>query len=99
MRHMEHSGILGEYHGAHRKGRLLEDNIFNLKWLRSMRRDDEKKTWLAFLDISKAFDTILRDQFFCNLWELGVQGKAWHLVKNRYKKVENKKWADRDIVI
>ena len=55
-----------------------------------MRKDDRKKTWLSFLDISKAFDTVSRNRLFCNLWGLGVQGKAWRLLKNLYDRVENK---------
>ena len=90
MGYLENNDILGELHGAYRRGRRLEDHIFTLKGICSMRKDDHKKTWLAFLDISKAFDTISRDRLFGNLWDLGVQGKAWRLIRNLYSKVENK---------
>lgn len=90
MLFLEDHDILGELNGAYRRGRRLEDHIFTLKGICSLRKDDCKKTWLAFLDVSKAFDTVSRDRLFCNLWDLGVQGKAWRILKNLYEKVSNK---------
>ena len=51
--------IFGELHGAYRKEPRLEDHCYTLKGLCSLRKD--KKTWLAFMDISKAFNTV-------NIW-------------------------------
>jgi hypothetical protein len=47
-------------------------------------------TYMAFLDISKAFDTLDRDKLFCHLWEKGVQGKCWRLLKSLYSTVQSK---------
>ena len=44
---------------------------------------------MAFLDISKAFDTINRDLMFIQLWKHGVQGKLGRLVKALYSRVDN----------
>jgi hypothetical protein len=89
MNHLESSNCLGELQGAYRKGRRLEDNAFILKGLCALRKTKKYKTYLAFIDISKAFDTVDRTKLFGKLWEKGVQGKVWRLLNNLYKDVQN----------
>jgi hypothetical protein len=55
---LEDSNILGESQGAFRKNRRLEDHIFTLQ------KKKEKNTYLAFLDLSKAFDRVWREGLF-----------------------------------
>ena len=55
MNHLEGNAVLHENHGAFRKGRRLEDNIFTMHGLCSTRKLEGKCTSLAFLDMSKAF--------------------------------------------
>jgi hypothetical protein len=37
--------------------------------------------YIAFLDLSKAFDRVWREGLLAKLWESGIQGKPWHLIK------------------
>ena len=90
MSFYEEQETFGELQGAYRQGRRLEDHYFSLKGLCSLRKDRKEKTWLAFLDISKAFDTVNRNRMMCELWNSGIQGKTWRLVHRLYEKVENK---------
>ena len=90
MKFFEKEGILGELHGAYRKHRRLEDQVFVLKGICSLRKNKKLKTWLSFLDISKAFDTVNRNKLFMLLWQKGIQGKAWRMTRNIYEKVESK---------
>ena len=90
MTFLEDKNILGECQGAFRKNRRCEDQIYSLKGMCTIRKKNKKNTFLAFLDVSKAFDTLDRTQLFNHIWDKGIQGKAWRLVKMLYQKVDNK---------
>ena len=86
----EDKDIYGEGQGAFRKGRRCEDNIFSLKGICSIRKSKKQKTYLAFIDVSKAFDTVDRCTLFHHIWQKGVQGKMWRIIRMLYRKVDNK---------
>ena len=90
MKYAEAKHIFGEYQGAFRKNRRCEDHLFALKGICSIRKSNKNKTYLAFLDISKAFDCLDRDKMFIHIWNLGIQGKAWNLIRMLYARVDNK---------
>jgi hypothetical protein len=56
----------------------------------SLYKSSRKPLYLAFLDLSKAFDRVWRDGLFALLWENGIKGKCWRLLREMYEKVENK---------
>ena len=89
MEFVEDKGLLGEHQGAFRKGRRCEDHLFSLKGICSIRKSKKEKTYLAYLDVSKAFDTVCRDTLFKHLWKMGIQGKTWKIIKMLYSKVAN----------
>ena len=64
MEYVENNDLLGEYQGSFRKARRCEDHIFSLKGIYSIQKTKKQKTYLAFLDVSKAFDTVNRDMLF-----------------------------------
>ena len=41
---------------------------------------DKKKVFLAFIDISKAYDKSWDKAVFYNIWKRGVQGKIWRVM-------------------
>ena len=90
MNYIEENSVLHENQGAFRKSRRLEDNLFTLHGLCSTRKSEGKHTYLAFLDMSKAFDRVWRDGLFYLLWKFGVKGKIWRLICEMYKHVTNK---------
>ena len=87
---IENKGLLGEEQGAFRKNRRVEDHIFTLHGICSLRKSRNEKTFLAFLDLSSAFDKVWRDGLFYLLWKNGIQGKCWKLLCALYKNVSNK---------
>ena len=78
---MEDSGILGEAHGAFRRDRRTEDNMFTLQGICALRKSKKSKTFFAFLDLYKAFDRVWREGLFDLLWKNGIQGKCWKLLR------------------
>ena len=81
----ETENIFGYHQGAFRSGLRLENNIFTLKSLCSMRKNEKKKTFLCYLDISKAYDVIDRNLMFLTLWQRGIRGKIWRLLREMYR--------------
>ena len=49
------------------------DNIFILNEVIQGRLQEGKKTFCFFLDIKKAYDTVLRDGLWYRMWEMGIQ--------------------------
>ena len=90
MAYIEHRNLLGETQGAFRNGCRCEDHILTLKGLCSIRKAKKLKTYLGFIDVSKAFDTLNRNVLFNHIWQSGIQGKAWQMVHMLYKQVDNK---------
>ena len=36
------------------------------------------------IDIKKAYDTVWRDGLWYRMWDLGIQGKLWRVIRNIY---------------
>ena len=71
-----------------RPGRSTLDNILTLKETIINHRDEKRgkgrQLWLAFLDIRKAFDKVNREILWDALWEAGIRGKMWRIVKGLF---------------
>jgi hypothetical protein len=78
---LESNNILGETQGAFRKDRRIEDQIFSLQGIASLYKSSRKPLYLAFFDLSKAFDRVWRDGLFALLWENGIKDNLSILTK------------------
>ena len=45
---------------------------------------EDKKTYAFFLDIQKAYDTVWHDGLWYKLWDMGVKGRVWRVIKKMY---------------
>ena len=90
MTFLENNNVLGENQGAFRRDRRIEDHLFTLNGVCASRKAAKLKTYVAFLDLSKAFDRVWRDGLFYSLWKNGIQGKVWRILKQLYGNVSNK---------
>jgi hypothetical protein len=61
-----------------------------LKEILRKRKNSDKKTFLLFVDFRKAFDTVWHDGLWKRLWDCGIQGKAWRVVKNLYSSIQSR---------
>ena len=64
--------------------------MFSLKGVCSICKSVKQKNFLAFLDISKLFDTVNRDTIFQHIWNIAIQGKACNIIRMLYSKVDNR---------
>ena len=60
------------------------DNVIN--WFIS----NKKKLCCAFLDYSKAFDFVVRDNLWYKILKLGVRGKMLNIIQSIYSTVKSK---------
>ena len=63
--------------------RHLNDKCGNFQALLDFRID--KKTYAFFLYVQKAYDTVWRNGLWVKMWELGVRGKMWRVIKEMYR--------------
>ena len=63
-----------------RKNRGCTDQIFIFQSIVQQRTSEGKLTFVAFLDLEKAYDKVWRDGLFYALWNKGIQGKMWRLM-------------------
>ena len=87
---VEREGILGEAQGGFRKTRQTVDQLFVLNSITQLRRSQGKKTWLAFLDLRKAFPSIWREGLWGKMNRLGLGGKFLRMCRAIYSKTTSR---------
>ena len=65
-----------------RKGRCTTDQGFTLKSVLHERKATNKSTYLAFLDLHKAYDKIWKAAILTTLWQKGIRGRLWRNIKS-----------------
>ena len=89
MQWCEERNVLVDEQAGFRVGRSTVDQVFVLSELIRARRRKGQKTYCAFLDIKKAYDTVWRDGLMKRLLEVGLKGKMWRVIRNLYLIVES----------
>jgi hypothetical protein len=82
----EEAGIVEEQ-GGFRPRRGTDNQLFVLT--ETIRIRTGKVTYAGFIDVKKAYDTVWRAGLWKRLWEEGVRGKMWRVVKGMYQTVES----------
>jgi exonuclease III len=81
----EHAeGTLAEGQGGFRRYRSTVDQGLSLHEVLRRRKREGKTSYLCFIDFRKAFDTVWHDGLWKALWDSGVRGKAWRVVRSLY---------------
>ena len=84
LKHLELSRLLHEGQVGFILGRSCIDNIFPLNDLIQGRIREGKSTFALVLDVKKAYDTVWRDGLWYKMWEMGIKGKLWRVVRSLY---------------
>ena len=58
--------------------------VYTLNEIVQGRLREVKKTYAFFLDIQKAYDTVWHDGLWYKLWDMGVKGRMWCVIKKMY---------------
>ena len=73
-----------------RKGRSTTDQVFILKSAIRSRTARKQPTYIAFLDLHKAYDKVWRSAILENLWIAGIRGKSWRIMKSLNENIKVK---------
>ena len=87
---------LVEEQGGFRNGRGCMDILYTWAEVVRGRRGAGMKTYCAFIDVKKAYDRVWRDGLWKRLWESGVRGKMWRVVRGMYEVVSSCVMVDGD---
>ena len=79
---LDKGGALHEGQAGFRVNRSSMDNVCTLNEIVQGRFREDKA---FFLDVQKAYDTAWRDGLWLKLWDMGVKGRMWHLIKKMYE--------------
>ena len=82
--------ILIEAQAGFRSEMSTVDNIFVLHGLISHILNQGEKLYCAFIDFTKAFDYVVRDNLWYKLIKLGLRGRILNIVKSMYANVKSK---------
>ena len=47
------------------------------------------KIYAFFLDIQKAYDSVWHDGLWYKLWDMGVKGRMWRVIKKMYESTQS----------
>lgn len=72
-----------------RKGRSTVDAMFALLSTVQNYLSNNKRLYVAFVDLKKCFDSIYRNALWLKLFRAGIQGKMLRIVKCMYEKVKS----------
>lgn len=82
--HVETHNLLPNEQNAFRRNRGCEDNIFIIRSLLNHKKMKKENVYVAFMDISKAYDRVFRDGLWSKRLKLGITGKIWRLLRDIY---------------
>jgi hypothetical protein len=80
MNHLETTGNLHDAQQGFRPGRSAIDNIFMLRTCLDARMQQKLDTYLLFVDIDKAYDTVWRAGLLWHVWQKGIRGKLFRVL-------------------
>ena len=80
-RYVESNDLLSELQGGFRAGRSCLDQAWLLNEIVADRKERGEDTYLIFLDVRKAYDTVWREGLYVKLYECGITGRVWRLIQ------------------
>ena len=89
--------VYPESEQGYREGRGTIDEIFTVRQLMEKSREQHHNLYIAFIDFSKAFDTVNRQLLFSILEKIGCPPKLTNLIKLLYTNVKARLIVDGEL--
>ena len=80
----EDNNIISDLQGAGRKKQSCVHTALMLQESIADALEQHKQIFVAFYDVSKAYDTVWTDGLFFQLHEMGIRGRMWRLLYRAY---------------
>ena len=80
----ESNNIISDLQGAGKKGQSCVHTAFLLQESIADAMESNKQIFVAFYDVSKAYDTVWTDGLFYQLHKMGIRGRTWRLLYRAY---------------
>ena len=94
---LEKEDKISEAQAGFRPNRSCVDHVYTLSKIIQGRKDTGRTTYCFFLDVQKAHDTVWRNGLWKKLWEAGIRGKMWRMVKKMTECAKSAMMLDGEI--
>ena len=84
----ESAGKLTDFQNGFREKRSTIDHLTTITSIIENRKSMKKSTYVAFVDFSKAYDTINRELLWTKLESYGINGKMFQSLQSLYRNVK-----------
>ena len=88
MQWIEENEVVEEQAGF-RPERGCVDQLYVFGEVVNKRIAEDKATYLAFIDVRKAYDRVWRKGLWKRVWDAGVQGRMWRMLRAMYEKAQS----------
>ena len=82
--------VLIEAQAGFRVNMSTIDDVFVSHSLLTHVLNQGNKSYCAFIDFTKAFDYVVRDNLWCKMIKLGIRGKILNIIKSMYSVVKSR---------
>ena len=67
--------------GGGKKGASTSDHLFIMRAIIDLSIKQKRETFITFYDVSKAYDNVNNEDMLSIIWEKGLRGKAWRILR------------------
>jgi len=82
--YLELLGLLHDHQNLFRRGRSCQQLIFSMLEIISLRWQGGQATYVAFVDLVKAYDSVEWARLWCVLWQHGIRGNFLRVLRELY---------------
>ena len=71
-----------EAQGGGKRGSMTCDHLFILRAMIHISQKQKRQTFVTYFDVQKAYDNVDNQDMLNIIWEKGLKGKTWRILKN-----------------